>query len=191
MQLPLQVTFRHMEHSDALEAKIRERAARLGKIYDRVMRCRVVVEQYSHRHRQGNLFRVRVDLAVPGGEIVASRAHSDRHEYEDAYVASRDAFDAVERALEDFARRQRGEVKVHVAPPQGYVREIFPERDFGIIATDDGREVHFHRHAVVEGFEKLDVGSEVRFAEQMDENGPWASTVHVTGKKRDSSDDSP
>lgn len=185
MQLPLQVTFRHMEHSDALEGKIRERAARLDKMYNHVMSCRVVVEQYSHRHHQGNLFRVRVDVTVPGSEIVASHAHSDRHEYEDAYVAARDAFDAVERSLEEFARRQRQEVKFHVEPQQfGRVRQLFRERDFGVIETTDGREVLFHRNAVVEDFDSLEVGSEVRFTDQLDENGPWASTVHVTGRKR-------
>jgi hypothetical protein len=48
---------------------------------------------------------------VPGAELVANRAQD-----EDVYVAIRDAFGAITRQLEDFTRRQRGDVKTHTAP---------------------------------------------------------------------------
>ena len=93
MELPLQITFRHMDSSDAVAARIRERAEELGRFFDRITSCRVVVECQHPRRQQGNLFRVRVDLKVPGREIVVGRDPAAHHAHEDIYVAIRDAFD--------------------------------------------------------------------------------------------------
>lgn len=108
MQIPLQITIRDMEHSDALEAHIRERADKLDEFFDRIISCRVVVEMpHKHQH-QGKQFNVRIDIGVPGSEIVVNR---DNHE--DVFVALRDAFDAAKRRLEDYSRKTRGDVKKH------------------------------------------------------------------------------
>lgn len=111
MQIPLQVTFRDMEHSDAVETRIREKAEKLQRYYDRIMGCRVVVEMPQRHKHQGKLHSVRIDLTVPGAELVANHT-----QHEDVYVAIRDAFDAMSRQLEDYARKQRGEVKTHATP---------------------------------------------------------------------------
>ena len=116
MQLPLQITFRHMDPSPAIEARIRERAEELDQFFDRITSCRVVVECGNKRHQQGKLFEVRVDLTVPGREIVVGRDPGANHAHEDAHVAVRDAFDAARRQLEDHARDRRGAVKSHVVP---------------------------------------------------------------------------
>lgn len=116
MQIPLQVTFRELPHSDAMEAKIREKVQKLERYYDRITSCRVMVERTHRNHNKGDLYHVRIDLTVPGKEIVISREHHDNHAYEDAYVAIRDAFDAAARQLEEYARIQRGEVKRHNYP---------------------------------------------------------------------------
>ena len=108
MQLPVQISFRGMEPSNAVEAKIRERAAKLDRFYDRITGCRVVVESPHRHHHQGKLFHVRVDLTVPGGELAVSREPAEHHAHEDVFVAIRDAFDAVQRQLEGYGGRQRG-----------------------------------------------------------------------------------
>ncbi len=108
MQIPLQITIRDMEHSDALEAHIRERANKLDDFFDRIMSCRVVVEMPHKHHQQGKQFKVRIDIGVPGSEIVVNHDHA-----EDVYVALRDAFDSAKRRLEDYARKLRGDVKTH------------------------------------------------------------------------------
>jgi cold shock CspA family protein len=59
---------------------------------------------------------------------------------------------------------------------------LFPEDGFGFLEAPDGREVYFHRNSVLEGFETLEVGSEVRFAEEQGIEGPQASTVSLVGK---------
>lgn len=115
MDVPLQITFRGFEHSDAVDADIRDHAAKLEETYDRIVSCRVVVEAEHHRHNQGNLYRCSIDVSVPGKELAVSRAQHDNHAHEDIYVAIRDAFEAMRRKVEEFARRQRGEIKNHVA----------------------------------------------------------------------------
>ena len=111
MQLPLQITFRHVKPSAAVEARIRQEAAKLEKFCEKIMSCRVIVEAPHRHHNQGNLFHVRIDLAVPQEELVVSREHHDERAHEDAYVVIRDAFNALHRQLEDYVRRRRGDVK--------------------------------------------------------------------------------
>jgi len=113
MRLPLQITFRQMEPSAALEARARELAQRLDGFSSHIMSGHVIIEAPHHHQRQGKLYEVHVELTVPGGEIVASRQHSERHSHEDPYVALRDAFQAVRRQLENYEREHRHEVKHH------------------------------------------------------------------------------
>jgi ribosomal subunit interface protein len=114
MQLPLQVTFRHIQPSAALEARIHQEVAKLERFYEKIMGCRVVVEAPHKHHHQGNLYRVRIEMTVPQEELVVSREHHDEHAHEDAYVVIRDAFNALQRQLEDYVRRRRGDVKFHL-----------------------------------------------------------------------------
>ncbi|MEJ2508837.1 MAG: HPF/RaiA family ribosome-associated protein [Gammaproteobacteria bacterium] len=183
MQLPLQITFRNMEPSPAVEAKVRERAEKLDRFFDHIMSCRVVIEAPHKHHHQGNLFHVRIDVTVPGNELVVSREPHQHQAHEDAYVVLRDAFDALQRQLEDYARKLKGNVKTHEVPPHGHVSRLVAAEDYGLIATSDGREVYFHRNSVLNAdFDKLEVGDEVRFAEETGEQGPQASSVSVVGK---------
>ena len=183
MQIPLQVAFRNFERSPAVEASVREHAERLDRFHDHIMSCRVMVEKQQERRVHGDHFHVRVDVTVPGAELVASREPDAHHRYTDVYVAIRDAFDAMRRQLEDHQRRRDQRAKVHVAPPHGRIAELRPEADFGRIETPDGRLVYFHRNSVIDAeFDRLQVGAEVRFHEEAGERGPQASTVHVIGK---------
>jgi ribosome-associated translation inhibitor RaiA len=113
MKLPLQITFHQLPPSPALEADIRQAAEELEGALDGIISCRVLVEMPHRHHQQGRLFRVRVDVGVPGGHIVAGRAPDEHAAHEDAHVAVRDAFRAVRRQLDDRAQRLRGEVKTH------------------------------------------------------------------------------
>jgi ribosomal subunit interface protein len=110
MRLPLQITLRDIDHSDAVEQAIREKAEKLQQFHPNIMACRVTVEIPGKHKNHGKAFAVAIDVTVPGGEIVINR---DRNE--DLYVALRDAFDAARRQLEEHARKQRGEVKQRAA----------------------------------------------------------------------------
>jgi ribosome-associated translation inhibitor RaiA len=110
MEQPLQITFRDIPRSEALEAVIREKAEKLDQFYEKVMACRVVVEAPHGHHHKGYLYHVRIDLTVPRGELVIKRDPKDNHAHEDPYVAVRDAFKAARRKLQDYARKQRGDI---------------------------------------------------------------------------------
>jgi ribosomal subunit interface protein len=100
MKTPLQITYRDLPHSDALDIHIREKAEKLEQVYSGLIGCRVVVEQPAKHHQQGKPFNIHIDMTVPGSEMVV-----DRQENEDVYVALRDAFDAARRQLENYARQ--------------------------------------------------------------------------------------
>jgi ribosomal subunit interface protein len=109
MQVPLQITFREMAPSAAVDARVREKATWLEQFCDDITACHVVVEE-RHRHQhQGRLFHVRIDLTVPNKVLVVNRDPHEHHTHEDVYVAIRDAFDAARRQLEDYVRVQRGD----------------------------------------------------------------------------------
>jgi ribosomal subunit interface protein len=183
MQLPLEITFRNMDASDAMESNVRERAEKLDQYYDQIMSCRVAVEAHHRHHHKGNIYSVRIDITVPDDELVVSREPGRDHAHEDVYVAIRDAFDAARRQLKEYAEKRRREVKTHEAPPHGQIGQLVPDQDYGNIVTSDGREVYFHRNSVLNSrFEELEVGMEVRFEEEQGEKGPQASSVHVIGK---------
>lgn len=207
MEIPLKITFRNMPPSKAIEANIQEKVTKLESLYDGIMSCRVIVEAPHRHHHKGKAYQVRVDMTVPGDEIVINRAptrleaarsprteelekeFAESHEpskhgaHEDAYVAIRDAFNAAGRKLQDHARRKRGKVKVHEAAAQARVVRIFPVEDYGFLETADGREIYFHKNSVVQAsFDRLEVGTAVYFAEETGDKGPQAITVRVVGK---------
>ena len=118
MNLPLQITWRDIEKSDAVETAIREHADKLSQFCDHIMSCRVMEEApHGHKHK-GNLYHVAIDITVPGKEIAVSRDPAKHAAHEDIYVAIRDAFDAARRQLQDYVRKQRGDVKKHASYQQ-------------------------------------------------------------------------
>ena len=109
MQLTLQITIPGVPRSEALEARIREDAAKLEQFNPRITSCRVTVDETEKHHRLGRQFRVHVEARAPGHVDAVSTLHH----HEDVYVAVRDAFDSVRRQLEEAVREARGDVKQH------------------------------------------------------------------------------
>lgn len=181
MQKPLQITWRHMEPSAALEAQIRAEGDRLEKFCSEIIACHVVVEAPHQHHHQGKLYRVSVDLTVPGKEIAVGKTQHDKHTHEDAYVATRDTFNAMQRQLEDYVRRRRGKVKHHEEHQvSGHVTALFSEDGFGFIEDGSGKEVFFHRNSVHnDKFDELKIGTAVHYTEEQGDEGPQASAVFV------------
>ena len=115
MTMPLRITFHGLDRTPAIDEAIRDRADKLSQLFDRIQSCRVVVEAPHRSHKKGNLYQVKVDLIVPGEELVANRENSDDHAHEDLYVVIRDAFDAVERQLKSYVDKQSGAARRHAA----------------------------------------------------------------------------
>jgi cold shock CspA family protein len=180
MQTEPQVSFDDLPVDEAVRDAALEHIAQLERLYDRITGCHVVVAQPHRHHREGRLYSVRVDLVVPGGEIVVNRDQHRDHAHEDVFVALRDAFLATRRRLEDHVRRLRGAEKAHAPRARGRITQIFPLQGYGFIATPDGREIYFHRHAISDqDFRTADVGSRVLFTEEEGDQGPQAAAVHL------------
>ena len=183
MQLPLQITFRDLPPSDAIETKIRQQAEKLNLFYQSIMSCRVMIEVPHRHHRQGKIYHVRIDLTVPQGELVINRHPSKNHAHENLYVAIRDAFAAARHQLKSYAAVQRNETKLHEIPAHGRILSILPEDGYGFIETSEGEEVYFHQNSLLNcTLRDLQVGSEVRLIEHMGEKGLQASSVRLIGK---------
>jgi cold shock CspA family protein/ribosome-associated translation inhibitor RaiA len=183
MTANLQITFRDFTPPQLAEDRIRERVERLEKMHPRITSCRVVAESPHRQHHKGKLYLFRIDLTLPGGELVVNRNRDDRHAHEDFFVAMRDAFNAMEQQLRTRGERNRGRTKTHDVPPHGRIDSLF--EDHGFITDSEGASIYFHANSVVDGeFGELEVGSEVRFvvAEKEGVEGPQASTVHRIGK---------
>lgn len=185
MQMPLQISFRDVAQSDAVEARIREKAAKLERRYKRIMSCSIAVEAVNRRGHKGRLYDIHIDLRVPGGELVVNKAPGSDHAHEDIYVAIRDAFRTAARQLEDYSRRQSRQIKSHDVPAHGRVVKLVPKKGYGFIETSEGLELYFHENSVVNGgFLTLEVGHEVRYAAALNDgdNGPQASSIVPVGK---------
>lgn len=184
MELPIQISFHNLERIEAIENRILEEASQLDEFCNRVMSCRVVIDVPHRHHQVGNVYQVRLDIKVPGEEIaiVQEPAQHDPF-YENVNVAIRDAFGSAVRKLEEYVRRQRGDVKHHEPASHGRVSKIFSDEGYGFINTPDGGEVYFHANSVLGGkFNDLAVGTDVSFAEELGDKGPQASTVRIVGR---------
>lgn len=105
MKLPLEITFRNVARTDEIEERIRVKAAKLDRFFDRITGCRVVVESpHNHQHK-GNSFHVRIEVSVPGGELVVNR-DPNKPDHEDLGIALRDAFAAAQRQLQAYAAKR-------------------------------------------------------------------------------------
>jgi ribosomal subunit interface protein len=183
MQTPLRISYQNMDASPTIEARIREKAAKLERFHERIIGCDVVVEAPHRHHHKGKLYNVRLTVTVPGKDIHVGHTGPQDHAHEDVYVAIRDAFDAAGRLLEDHARTMRGDVKAHTAPVHGKIASLL--EDYGFIETSEGDEVYFHRNSVIGArFDELETGQEMRLviAEKEGEQGLQASTVMPVGK---------
>jgi cold shock CspA family protein/ribosome-associated translation inhibitor RaiA len=196
MPRPPVITIRGIREKEMIDAEVRKRLEKLRTFCSSIVSARVLVELAERHRRHGNRYRVRIDLTVPGEEIVVAHEAGARpdararaagtirkqdesaREDKDPAIAIRKAFTAAGRRLQDYVRRQRGTVKRHSPAPEGRVVRMFPQKGYGFLAADDGHEVYFHEHSVLGGlFGDLAVGARVTFVEEPGDRGPQASTV--------------
>jgi ribosomal subunit interface protein len=175
---PVQIVIRDMPKSQALQDHIREKAEKLPNYYNHIHSVRVVIELPQKHKRHGKLFRVRIDLTVPGKQLIVNH-----HMNEDVYVAIRDAFKALLRRLEDYASIRRGSVKTHESANFGYVSKVFPEEQYGFIQGVDGNEYYFNTTNVSD-FNKILIGEMVQFSGAVNSEGMQAH--HITREKKSS-----
>jgi ribosome-associated translation inhibitor RaiA/cold shock CspA family protein len=188
MQVPLEIAFHNIESSDWAEREIRTRVTELERIYDRLVSCRVRIDQ-RNKDLTGTIPPVvRIELGIPGrGEIVVSH-EPDRllrkYQHPDLHKAINEAFRVAERRLYDLKEQldDRSKGVAHDAESQslGQVAELTPEEDFGFLLTKEGSLLYFHRNSVLSGdFDRLSRGDEVHYNEAVGDTGPIATKVRV------------
>lgn len=146
MKWRLKVSFRNMKSSATIEDWILEEADKLDTFYDQILGCRVAVEVPHRHHRKGSVYHIRINLTVPGKEIVVAREPSLASEarqlgeteaakhlelnipHKNLHQAIKDAFKVAGRRLKEYADCQRGEVKTHLAPAGVDAREVAHEQ---------------------------------------------------------------
>jgi hypothetical protein len=123
----VQISYRNVDQSDAIDRLIEAEAHKLEKFFARATGCRVLVER--PHGRGGREYSVRVDITVPGDELAITHVPGVYREakqdpgdepprlsksaevdaaHKDLQLAVRDAFRKAGRRLQDYARRKRG-----------------------------------------------------------------------------------
>jgi ribosomal subunit interface protein len=103
----LQITFRDIPHSDSVEAHVTRCAAKLERRYERITACKVMVEAPHRHHAHGKRYHCRIDITVPGGELVVGKNPPESLTHENMHAAIDDAFDDAARLLVDYDARLR------------------------------------------------------------------------------------
>ena len=198
MKIPPEITYRHLEKTDAIQSLVEEKIAKLEQFCDYMNSCRVVIEKDSDRPDSGSPYRVSIDITIPHSREIAVVENPDvGKQYPPLEAVIRDAFEAARRQLVSITTEQKGVRKAH--PEQevsAVVEKLFTEEGYGFIKeVNTGREIYFHRNSVTNNdFDRLVIGAGVRYKETMGEMGPQATTVQLldkrsgSGKTTDSSD---
>jgi cold shock CspA family protein len=184
METDLKIDLHGAEPSEAVSRLITGHVTELEGVYGRITACHVSVKAPGQHHRKGGLFEVSVHLSLPDGrEVNVGRTPRLDERYANILFAVNDAFRRARRQLQDQVRRLQTQTKMHEAQPMGAVIQFDGDADFGFIQTDDGHEIYFHKHSILDGPPlRIDRGSRVTFVEEAGEKGPRASTVRLAGK---------
>lgn len=183
MDQPLEVVFRNMRPSQEIEAQVEKHIAKLEKIFQKIVSCRVAIELPNKKEKTDDVPNVHIELHVPGKTLIVRRDHhaKERHQKPNVTTALHDAFEAIALQLKDYKERLQREVKDHPAPLRARISNLRRDRDFGFLTTSEGKELYFHRNSVMNGdFAALKDGDVVQYVEGAGDTGPTASKVWLS-----------
>ena len=188
MQAPIEIAFHNIEKADWAENAIRDHVARLEQMFDRLTTCRVRVDQRANNANNTIPPVVRIELSVPGHRDIVVAHEPDRLQRKfqapDLHNAINEAFRIAERRLGQFKDQLKDRTAAgrHEAANEmlGQIVEITPAEDFGFLLTASGGLLYFHRNSVLSGdFDRLEVGDQIHYVEEMGDTGPIATKVRV------------
>jgi cold shock CspA family protein/ribosome-associated translation inhibitor RaiA len=185
MRVPLKITFRNVRKTPDIDALIGKQTAKLERVCNHIVSCRMAVEKPQEHQRTGNPFRVRIDVTVPPQhELVVIRESSEGDLHDQLPTVLRGAFGVMRRQIKKLTEKKRRQVKTH--PEQevgGFVSLLLRREAYGFIKSLDGREIYFHKNSLPAGeFDRLEIGTGVRWAEEQGEKGPQASSLRIVDK---------
>jgi ribosome-associated translation inhibitor RaiA/cold shock CspA family protein len=181
MQIEPILSYHNIESSPAIDALVQRRIAMLESRDDRITGCDVTMEAPQKRKRHGRVFRVRLNLHLPGPDLSISREVAQGSAQDDLMLAVNRAFSAAEKALQKRKKVMAGiEVKHHPPVLHGVIEEFEPELGHGWLRADDGRSVYFQRDSLTsDDWARLSKGSRLRFRETEGDKGPFAVSVSL------------
>jgi cold shock CspA family protein/ribosome-associated translation inhibitor RaiA len=186
MRVPLEITFRGIPPNEDIKELIRQKAAKLDRVAEQLISCRVAVEKKQKHPQSGNPYRVRINMRMPPGRelVVNSGESGEGFIHDDLSTVVREVFEIALRQLKKSNGQLQADVKEHpMQEASGIVVRLFNDNGYGFLKTLTGREIFFHRNSVLnDDFDRLEVGVGVRFVEEDGEKGPQASTVQIIDK---------
>ena len=187
MNPQVEITFNEIDHSDAVEARIRQRVDKLLAMGENIRRCKVWVRAPHHRGNKPVAYVIDLSVQMTGTTLHVDHRPGDDNAHTDVNVAIRDAFNAMERQVRKWKEQHKGRPTHLEAPLQGRIETLDGYSECGQIATTDGRLIYFHRNSVAEdGYDRLNEGDEVELSvdtKDADE-GPHASFVRPVSPLR-------
>lgn len=189
MKVPPEVSYRNVDKTEGLDTLVQEKIAKLEQVCDHINSCHIAIEKIHENPKHGSPYRVRIDMTVtPGHEVVAESNPEEGNQYLPVDAVIRNAFDIARRQLRELSKQQREKDKAqdhdNAMETMALVTNIFHDKDYGFLKTlDSGEEIYFHRNSVVHhDFDRLEIGTGVRFVSQEGEQGLQASTVQIVDK---------
>ena len=182
-----EIIFHDVDRSPWIEDYVTDRLYKLERFAQGITRCHVSLKQEQGSHRKGNLYSVTVEVRIPPQHDLVATKQKEIVDMPTQMPAVINAtFGAIERQVKRTAALRRKEQKapVHNGQTHGIVEKLFADDGYGFLRTvDDNRQVYFHRNSVLhDDFDRLAIGTEVRFSAEAGEEGPQASSVQIVGK---------
>jgi len=176
MQSPVEITFRDIESTEAIESRIKDKVSKCEQHCPRIVSCHVVIEQVKKHQGQGKLYACHITVNVPGDVFVINK-----HRDPDVYVVIRDSFQSMLRLLDGYHQKTGGEEKLHPVEMGGVIDRLYGEDGYGFIKDSSGQEFYFHGNNLHNfDFPSLQECMRVNFIEAMGDEGPQAHRVTVT-----------
>lgn len=188
MKVPVEITYRDVEKTTAIDSLVHEKIAKLERVCDYISSCRIAIEHTQTRPRSGSPFRVRIDMTVPPShELVADSHPSEQNQYVELDTVIRDAFSRAERQLKDLKQQQLESDRARNQNVQqdniALVVRLFREDGYGFLKDLSDEEIYFHRNSVLhDDFDRVEVGTAVRFVAEEGNQGLQATTVQIVDK---------
>jgi len=185
MQVAPEVIFKDVDRTPWVEGYVAERLQHLERFSPDITSCHVTLAREQSSRRTGNRYSVMVEVRVPRQHDLAVRKQKEIRDMDTQLPAViNEAFGAIEKQLKKTAALRRRDEKSHDGQPRGLVEKLFADEGYGFIRTvEEDRQLYFHRNSVLhDDFERLTVGTEVRFTPEQGEQGPQATSVQVLGK---------
>lgn len=184
MHVPIEIDYRNVNKTEALETRIRDRIAKMDKLSDKLSSCHLSVEKLHEHQDSGRRFRVRLVMHhPPGQELVVDRNSSGGDVHQEVHQVVDEVFDSAERKLKKLVDKLHGDVKSHPhQEPTAVIMEIHREAGEGRLRSVEGQELYFNRTTSPDDFDHLDEGDGVSYIEAHTEEGPYANSVRLEYK---------